>query len=361
MDPLTHLLTGACLARTGLNRTSGLATAVLVISAEIADLDMLIGMAGPVTGFAHHRGFTHAFIGVPLDVAATLLLVWLWRRWRQPQPLPPRAADDDHIPPPPPPPPRWGVLALLACLGALSHLLLDFTNAYGLRPFLPFSWRWYHWDIVPIVDPVILLVLVCGLALPFLFGLIQEEIGARRSRGRAGATVALLLLVTIWGVRDFYHRRAVIALSVLTYEGEDPIRASAFPYEITPFTWHGVIETESRFATMHVDTLAGEVDPDRHARTYYKPEETEVTHAAKGMQLGRVYLDWADYPYTSADQPAPDLWRVRFVDLRYLYLEQTESPLGGVVLLDRELHETAESFGSLFRRREGMPGGGRRR
>src|SRR5205085_3736514 len=131
MDPVTHLLTGACIARTGLNRTSRLATAVLILSAEVPDLDIIANVGGPVFGFAHHRGFTHSFLGVPLDAAAALGLVLLWRRWRKPRPAPIRGSADDHIPPPPAPPPRWGLLFLYGCLGALSHILLDFTNAYG--------------------------------------------------------------------------------------------------------------------------------------------------------------------------------------------------------------------------------------
>src|SRR5205085_11679378 len=134
------------------------------------------------------------------------------------------------------------------------------------------------------------------LALPWLFSLIQEEVGARRSRGHVGATVALIVMVAVWGVRDFYHRRAVIALSVLTYENEDAVRASAFPYEFSPFTWRGVVETPSLMEAVLVDARAGEVDPDRRARIFYKSEETEATRAAKASRLGRVYLDWADYP-----------------------------------------------------------------
>ncbi len=339
------------MARAGLNRTSGLATSVLVLSAEFPDIDMLLNASGPVFGFTHHRGITHSFLGVPLDAAAVLGLVWLWRRWRKPKPAPARAPDDDHIPPPPPPPPRWGLLFLYACIGGLSHILLDFTNAYGVRPLLPFSWHWYHWDIVSVLDPIMLALLIAGLALPFLFALIQEEIGARKSRGRVGATLALAFIVVMWGVRDFYHRKAVIALSVLTYENEDPIRASAFPYEFTPFTWHGVVETPNLTETMHVDSLAGEVDPDRRARIYYKPQETAATRAAKASALGRAYLDWADYPYVTAEELPQGEWLVRFIDLRYAYPERNTAALGGTVLLDRTLQPVETVFGPTFRRR----------
>ena len=76
-------------------------------------------------------------------------------------------------------PPRWGLLFAYACLAGLSHILLDYTTAYGVRPFWPFSERWISWDIVFIVDPFMLVVLTLGLITPALFSLIDEEIGAR--------------------------------------------------------------------------------------------------------------------------------------------------------------------------------------
>ena len=36
-------------------------------------------------------------------------------------------------------PPRWGLLFLYAYLAGVGHILLDFTNNYGVRPFWPFS------------------------------------------------------------------------------------------------------------------------------------------------------------------------------------------------------------------------------
>src|SRR2546426_6441641 len=39
-------------------------------------------------------------------------------------------------------PPRWKLLYCFAVLASLSHVLLDFTNNYGVRPLWPFSERW---------------------------------------------------------------------------------------------------------------------------------------------------------------------------------------------------------------------------
>ena len=335
LEPITHLLTGACMGRAGLNRKSALATATLALAAEAPDVDVVTQFRGPVFGFAHHRGFTHSFLGTPLVAALVLGVIYLIWRLRA------RKTRNPNLPP------RWGILYLYACLAGLSHLLLDFTNNYGLRPYWPFSEKWYSWDIVFIVDPILLSVLLLGLLLPGLFALINEEIGARSKgpQGRLGATLALIGVVLLWGVRDYEHRRAGSALEARQYQGADPQRLSAYPHWANPFHWYGVVETESFFAVTRVDSWPPEVDPDSHMHIYYKPEETPITLAAKRSYLGRVYLDWAKYPITETEE-LPDGYRVRFRDLRYEDPDRGRPrPLAAAVDLDRNLNVVAESFG----------------
>jgi len=335
------MLTGACMSRAGLNRKTGLATATLVLAAEASDLDVLYGIHGRVALLQHHRGWTHSFVGVPVMAGLAVLVVWAWNRLFRPQRLDPTASGGRRRPV------RWGVLYGIALLGPLSHILLDYTTAYGIRMFEPFSFKWYEWDIVSIIEPFMLGVLILGLALPQLFGLIHEEIGERRTqfRGRTGAIVALTVVVLMWGTRDFYHRRAVTALESRIYQGEDPRRASAYPYMLNPFVWHGVVETGDFYQTMLVDSRRGEVDPQDRGPTYYKPEETPVLDAAKQSQLGRVYLDWAKYPLliTEPLQEPDAAYRVRFIDLRYRYPGR-RTPLGAWVDLNKNFEVVAQRF-----------------
>src|SRR4029077_20198164 len=125
----------------------------------------------------------------------------------------------------------------------------DFTNNYGVRPFWPFFEKWYSWDIVFIVEPIMLLLLTAGLVLPSLFSFVDREIGVRRKvpAGRWGATLALLGVVALGGVRDSEHRRAINALEARTYQNADPVRASAFRLWWTPLRWVGVVETQNFF------------------------------------------------------------------------------------------------------------------
>lgn len=339
MEPITHFLTGACMGRAGLNRKTALATATLTLAAEASDVDVVGNFRDPIFGFAHHRGFTHSFLGLVLVAAMVVAFMYLVWRVRG------RKTSDPNLPP------RWGVLFLYAYLAGLTHILLDFTNNYGVRPFWPFSEKWYSWDIVFIVEPILLILLVGGLVLPGFAALINEEIGARRKgpQGRLAAALALLGVVALWGLRDYEHRRAVNALEARLYEDADLVRVSAFPYMWNPFRWYGLVETENFFAAMLVDSSIPEVDPQGRMRIHYKPEETPVTLAAKKTYLGRVYLDWAQYPVTETEE-FPDGYIVRFKDLRYDYPERTgRSPLGAGVVLDRNLNVVSESFG--FRRR----------
>jgi inner membrane protein len=139
----------------------------------------------------------------------------------------------------------------------------------------------------------------------------------------------------------------VAALQARTYQGSDAIRVSAFPYYLTPFRWSGVVETRNFFAVMWVNSLAPEVDPENRMEIHYKPEETPVTLAAKQSYLGRVYLDWAQYPITETEpvsSPAQQ-YVVRFYDLRYQYPGRTSAPLSAGVILDRDLKVVEEFFG----------------
>ncbi|MBZ5705397.1 MAG: metal-dependent hydrolase [Acidobacteriia bacterium] len=355
MEPITHFLTGACMGRAGLNRKTALATATLTLAAEAPDLDVLGSFKGPAFGFAHHRGFTHSFLGIALVSAVVVGLMYLIWRMRG------RKIKDPNLPP------RWGLLFGYAYLAGLTHILLDFTNNYGVRPFWPFSEKWYSWDIVFIIEPVMLIFLAGGLLLTGLFSLINQEISGRRKgpQGRVAATLAMLGVVALWGVRDYEHRRAVNALEARLYKDADPIRASAYPYMWNPFQWYGVVETSNFFAQTSVDSSAGDVDPDGRMRIRYKPEETAVTLSAKKSYLGRVYLDWAKYPVTETEElenPQPG-YLVRFRDLRYDYPGRMgRSPLGAGVELDRNLNVVAERFGMRRRVLSGRgasPGGTR--
>jgi inner membrane protein len=347
LDPVTHMLTGACLSRAGLNRKTGLATLTLTLAFEAPDIDSLFYFGGGITGLQHHRGLTHSLVGAPFMAAAVLTLVYGIDRWMSSRKKTASAGKASASPPRLLP--NWKLLYVYALLGSLIHLLQDFTNNYGVRPFAPFNEKWYAWDIVFIVDPIMLLALFLGLVVPALIALISEEIGSRKPqfRGRGAAIFALVCVAAVILERGIEHRRAVTALNSRTYRNEEPIRASAFPQPINPFSWNGVVETRDFFQMAPVDSGSGEVDPLNIGVVRFKPEETPVSLAAKKSRLGRVYLDWAAYPLVTVEKLEGGRYLALFEDLRFESAEavaQHRGPsLAGYVVLDPQLR--AEEMG----------------
>jgi inner membrane protein len=323
MEPVTHFLTGACLGRAGFNRKTAYATLAMTLAAEAPDLDVLWGLRGPVAGFQHHRGITHTFIAVPVIALVTVGVVWLIHRWRKKTPA---AA------------PRWALLWLFSCVAALSHLLLDYTNNYGLRPFFPFNDHWYASSIIFIFDPVIFLALLASFVMPWLFGLTDREIGARRTpfRGRGWSIAALIFIVLWWSLRNAEHAHAVELVRNGGYVSEPIIRVDAEPSIVDPFSWRVIAETQDYYQIIQVRTLHNDVQSDT-AITIYKPQVTAAVAAAKQSWVGRVYLDWAKFPVVTdvgdtpagdASPPQPGWHTVQFLDLRFDTPGEGRNPLG---------------------------------
>ena len=173
MEPITHFLTGACIGRAGLNRKTAYATLAAVLAAEAADIDILWSFAGPVEELKHHRGITHTFLGAPFvagsgsgrDLAWALLAGAAARaedRGTHPRLKGRRRGRERAAEPRGQATVHWGWLYLTALIAALSHLLLDWTNNYGVRPFFPFNPRWYAGSFVFIAEPVLWALLLAG-------------------------------------------------------------------------------------------------------------------------------------------------------------------------------------------------------
>jgi inner membrane protein len=333
LEPITHFLTGAVLARAGFNRKTALATATMTLAAEAPDLDVFWGFKGPVYSFAHHRGFTHSFLGLILVSAVVVGFMYLvWRLRGRKTNIPGLL-------------PRWGLLFLFAYIAGLSHILLDYANNYGIRPFWPFWEKWYSWDIVFIVEPALYVILVAGLVLPAIFSRYQLL-----PRGRRFAVIALVCVAGLYAARDHEHRNAVHAVQQQRFNSAAPLRVSAYPYYWNIFRWYAVAETPDFFATSDINSRSGEMN-NRELEMFSKPPETPVTLAAKKSYLGRVYLDWARYPLVTETQSGKD-WMVHFRDLRYDY-----PSLRGRIMLSCsvELNSSLQVVHEFFGSREQVP------
>jgi inner membrane protein len=339
MDPLTHLLTGAVLSRTGFNRKAAYATAAMTIAAAFPDIDVLWALKGPIAAFEHHRGFTHTFIGVPAEAAVITGAFWLFHRWN----LNREKSHNTHSwKASSAAPIHWPRLYLFALIALLSHILLDYTNNYGIRPFSPFNPRWYSASIVFIVEPVITFLLISALIAPVLFGLVGSEVGARRQpfRGRGWAIAAFTGIVALWGLRFVERQKALQLAQSADYNNASVLRVDANPRPINPFHWQTIAETPLTYQLGSANTLSNVLATNPQADTFYKPPTTLATLVAKRSWLGRIYLDWSPYPLVTDTGAAPDgLTAVTFRDLRFmsnttLLNDRKNPPLSGTVFIN---------------------------
>jgi inner membrane protein len=282
MDGLTHSLVGLTSAKAGLERLSPFATTVCVLAANAPDIDAVTVLGGRWTALHYHRGITHSIVGtLALAVLIPSLFCFLERlsaRVRK------RAA---RI--------HYRGLLIASLLAAATHPLMDWTNNYGLRPFLPWDGRWFYGDLVFIVDPYIWLILggtaflltsdrrpkviawlILGtgttllilLAAPprasaganlggtrtiwavgVLLFVLARAVKLNERVGRSVAMGALALVVLYWGALSWAHRAAYqdaidLASQVAAQRGERFIRVAAMPTLASPFRWLGLAETD---------------------------------------------------------------------------------------------------------------------
>jgi inner membrane protein len=325
-------MTGAVLSRTGFNRKAAYATAAMTIGAAFPDIDVLWLLKGPVAAFEHHRGITHTFIGVPLEAAAITGAFWLFHRWLINRPKPHNQ----------PAPIHWPRLYFFSLIALLSHILLDYTNNYGVRPFFPFNPRWYSASIVFIVEPVITFLLISALVAPILFGLVSSEVGARRQpfRGRGWAIAALTGIVALWALRYVERQKALQLVQSADYNNTTIIRVYASPHPLNPFRWHTIAETPLTYQLGTANTLNNALATNPRADTFYKPPTTLATLVAKRSWLGRIYLDWSPFPLvTDTGITSDNLTAVTFRDLRFMYdttifNDRSDPPLSGAVFIN---------------------------
>ena len=359
MEPVTHFLTGACIGRAGLNRKTAYATLAGLLAAEAADLDVFWGIGGPVDELKHHRGITHTFWAVPVVAGVVVGAIWLLDRGLQAR----RARKSDDLNqkikvPTAPPTAHWGWLYLTAFIAALSHILLDWTNNYGVRPFFPFNPRWYAGSFMYIAEPIIWALLLLAMIMPWLFGLTDREIGARRQlfRGRGWAIFALAGIVILGCWRWAEHGHARVMLDNTNVASERVTRIAIEPYPINPFRWHAILDTSDFFQTAEINTHTESIDSDPQTDVIQKPTDTPALEAAKRTMLGQVYLDWGTWavvrdvgqePVAGLDPPILPFHRtwttIQFTDLRFQYPifpdgstqigGGANSPLGGWVYI----------------------------
>ena len=349
MDNLTHSLVGLTVAKAGLERLSPGATALCVLAANSPDCDVAIALFGDRWTFLqHHRGITHAIVGVAvLSVLLPLIFYGVDRLW---------ARFRNHTPQV-----KLRGLMIASLVATATHPLLDWTNNYGIRFFLPWSGKWSYGDFVFIVDPYLWLILggatfllsaktktgkvIWGVLATAITALIVTNssrfvmgvwiaalvilivlfvVGAERRWGNKITFAAIALALVYWSFLGYAHSRAVaygygIASRLVTPQGETISRLAAMPTLADPLHWDCVFETDRATYRFRLFLPSFKISPGRLAR-YEKPsgELAEVLESVSQQRPARVFLGFARFPVAQlADPNCTTQTLVQFADLRY--------------------------------------------
>ena len=323
MDNITHTLVGLTLARCGFDRRKGYIP-MMMLAANAPDIDAYPFFTDWLKYLEIHRGYTHALAFAPLVALLPIALVYGILRTR--------------------PAVRGFLWIWLGCtIAVLSHILLDWTNVYGVRMLLPFSDRWMRLDTVNIVDPIIWLILVATLAAASLAALVSSEMGSRKSRGpaRAWAWLALFTVLGYEGYRWTSHERAILSMEIRLYNDEPPKNVWAFPAGGS-LRWRGLVEGEGFYFEMPVE-FSGEFDM-RRGMFDYKAGKSPALDAARTTRTFKVFEKFNQVPLIRL-YPLVDVMRVESIDLRFGTLKQAGFAATAMVEPDGRIADVSFGFG----------------
>jgi inner membrane protein len=351
MDNLTHSLVGLTAARAGLERLSPGATMLCVIAANSPDSDIIVlAFTDRWSYLQHHRGITHAVVGV-ISLAIIIPLIFyavdrLWARFRRQSPKV-----------------KLKGLMIASFVVSATHPLLDWTNSYGIRFWLPWSGKWSYGDLVFIVDPYIWLILggatfllgartrllqfmwagigivttylivasPRGVSLPnrsviVLLWVVVLSVyvvlymkGARERWGSKIAFVAIAFVFCYWTLLAFAHSNALAlgneqAARLSGSNGETVTRLAAMPTVANPLQWDCVFETDRAVYRFNLN-LAGNVSPVNAVRYVKTPE---LMQPVLTYRSARIFLGFARFPVMKLEDPdCTTQTLVHLADLRY--------------------------------------------
>jgi membrane-bound metal-dependent hydrolase YbcI (DUF457 family) len=288
MDPATHLLASYTLARAARSRIISRQMAVFLLAGLAPDMDGLWHLPTPLSPMRAYGTATHSLLGAGALAAAIAAVVWAAGRKR--------AATPPHLP------------RLLAAgfIAVALHLLLDASATAGIEPWWPLRPTRLAWNVAPAFDAVLVVSLTVFALLPLLLSMVKEEIGAHIDpRPQRGWPLVALVLLGAWlGLRAVLQHRAETLLGAAQYNGLAPLHWGAFPSGSSPFTWRGVVETESFLAEVEVPVGTGRMFAPENLAPRYKPEPSAIVDAIAASPLARAYTGLARFPILSIESTA---------------------------------------------------------
>jgi len=308
----THTFVGIAIARAGTGKWARNATITAVIASNFPDIDSIAGLWGTAAYLDHHRGITHSLIGVPIFalLVSGVMYFFSGNFW------------------------RTYAIALIA-MG--THPALDYLNSYGVRPFLPWSNRWYYGDVVFIFDAYLDAILLLGVIAGWLW---------TRRRALAAASSLVLALGYIGSMVALHHLASSKVEAVIA-QTRGVGNWAVLPEAFRPLYWEGMIESEREVMKFSVYALPHHtccLDPNISMK---RTNASKIISEAASAQSAASLLRFARFPVARVDR-LPSGYVVTLLDFRF-YREGTNTALASEVTLDQSLHVTHEQLSFVQR------------
>ncbi len=348
MDNLTHSLVALTMARSVFRKTGPGTTAVLLLSSNAPDVDIVAAFTGGSAYLEAHRGPTHGPLGVlGLGIFCGLLVAAFSRPFRSE----PRGTSQDQR--------NWFRLTGLGVCGALLHVLMDLPTSYGTRLLSPFLTTWFAFDWLPIIDIYVWVALIAGLmamarhpdARLRIFGVVAailiSHVSLRATAHslalkRAGEVSRGLIALDRWsGLPDAGKLAPCLANPSPGMSIERRCRAVAVPRFLSPFQWRIIRHRPDGYELIEIDLLQ-KAGRERSVRA----PAGDAHWAGRALQArsSRVFMSFARLPRAIVHDDGGEI-TVQLQDLRFIR-ELPASPregdlrIGGlfrvIVRLDRQ-------------------------
>ena len=316
MDSLTHILTGAVIARAVNDEKLGhWGTVAGLAMGFFPDTDFVLGLFNRQFYLEYHRDFTHSLLLIPFY---SLFFSWLFVKISKRTLF-------------------WNFYRI--CLLALvSHVLLDLLTSYGTMIFSPFFEHRYAWDLLFIVDLIFSGIVI----LPLLVSLFVKKKASWICRGSLVGLTAYVLFCWVQ-----HHQAIGLANSFAGKMKGEVIQVASLPQPLSPFRWANYVETKERVYQGFVDLKGGHSrllrtlsapfsfleryeryrkldilfqSPERiEYRSWQKFNGSSWVKKALSTDGVRFYYWFARFPVVKSVNSRDGRHRVEFMDVRFLF------------------------------------------
>lgn len=252
MDPITHALAGATIAKLGFKRKA--AIWVLLLSSIAPDIDYITRFWGTDIFLRYHRGITHGILALFLFPAIIALIFGLKR--------------------------GFFYYYFISFLGYGAHLLMDLTNQYGTRILSPLDWEQFSLDLMFIIDPYI----TTGLFLCVILSRFNKK------KAVAISAITIILLIAYVGGRYYLHDRTRDFL-------KENLEANT--YKMCPLPndflrWWFIVKSGDEIKVGFADLFTKRVCVQER---YVVAEKDPAIERSKETRVVKNFLYFAKYPY----------------------------------------------------------------